>query len=58
MVPVPSRSYWEHAGGQFIAFHRASRAQSLALASVYHSAYDELCGALEASVGFGPLASL
>ncbi len=32
--------------------------QSLAVASVYHSAYDEVRDALERSVGFGPLVSI
>lgn len=32
--------------------------QSLAVASVYHSAYDEVRDALEKTIGFGPLVSL
>ena len=32
--------------------------QSLAVASVYHSAYDEVRDALERSIGFGPLVSI
>ena len=32
--------------------------QSLAVASVYHSAYDEVRDALEKSIGFGPLVSI
>jgi len=32
--------------------------QSLAVASVYHSAYDEVREALEKSIGFGPLVSI
>jgi uncharacterized protein len=34
-----------------------SSTQSLAVVTVYHSAYDEMRDALETSVGFGPLAS-
>jgi membrane protease YdiL (CAAX protease family) len=32
--------------------------QSLAVASVYHAAYDEVRDALESSIGFGPLVSI
>ena len=32
--------------------------QSLAIASVYHAAYDEIRDAIEKSIGFGPLVSL
>ena len=35
-----------------------SATQSLAVATVYHSAYDEVRDALERSVGFGPLVSV
>jgi len=32
--------------------------QSLAVVSVYHSAYDEVRDALEQSIGFGPLVNI
>ena len=32
--------------------------QSLAVSSVYHSAYDEVRDAIEKSIGFGPLVSI
>ncbi len=35
-----------------------TEAQSLAVASVYHAAYDEVRDALEKSIGFGPLVSI
>jgi membrane protease YdiL (CAAX protease family) len=35
-----------------------SATQSLAVASVYHAAYDEIRDAIEKSIGFGPLVSL
>jgi len=35
-----------------------TKSQSLAVASVYHSAYDEVRDALQRGIGFGPLVSI